>query len=329
VIALALCFSAYEVAQAAGIRAAFFTATAERAITCRAGRQTAMEPDPTEAADAIAITVPLGIWGTCRREASILRNHLRAEVRAPGLWKKILLALFQFGLFLTPALAWYRTEAGRRFGVPYVVALLAFLGLRAWYSLSPRHMQVVPRGYRERKFRFYRSLTTMQRSEPFTAAEIKRYQEDALGLIASFVRDHRADKAGTTIFANLLVEDGDDLVVVARDRPHRQPQCRHPKVGMLAWRCISSGQDQVSGDIYRDFPDTPPGKKYLSVLVTPIKASDGRVLGAVSVDSSKAYHFDTEFNDLVVFLSPYVALLTWTLDPNSRIAKPVVLKQEG
>ena len=79
------------------------------------------------------------------------------------------------------------------------------------------------------------------------------------------------------------------------------------------------------GDLYRELPGTPPGKSYKSILVIPVYLGD-EVVGAVSIDSSKAYHFDSSARDLVHFLMPYIALLAWTLDTGHIVGSSDVLR---
>jgi signal transduction protein with GAF and PtsI domain len=80
---------------------------------------------------------------------------------------------------------------------------------------------------------------------------------------------------------------------------------------MLAWRALSTGVTCVTGDVAKDFPDTGP-KPYASIMAIPIHGA-GRVLGVVSIDSSRRHHFDLEWSELERYLLPYVCLLGWTL----------------
>jgi GAF domain-containing protein len=152
----------------------------------------------------------------------------------------------------------------------------------------------------------------MQRRGSLTNPEVAEYQKEALCLIASFVRGHRADPSGTEIFANLLVEDGDDLVVVARNQDHRNPGARYPKEGMLAWGAILSGNAVCVGDIKKCIPSEASTKPYRSIMAIPVMGED-RILGVVSIDSTRPHHFDAELNDLERYLAPYVCLLGWSI----------------
>ena len=74
----------------------------------------------------------------------------------------------------------------------------------------------------------------------------------------------------------------------------------------------------MSGDVYADYPETMPGKPYLSILAIPLKYRDNLV-GVVCVDSSRRYHFDGTFRELTSSLAPYVALLGWTIGASRNI----------
>jgi hypothetical protein len=175
-------------------------------------------------------------------------------------------------------------------------------------------MQLLRRNYGERKLKLYALLQDLQRPEPLAAGEVQRFQQEALALIANYVRDHRADRSGTQIFVNLLVEEGDDLVVVARDQPHRDRSARYPKAMMLATRALETQDAATVGDVYLEFPDTPRGKPYRSILVVPVVLeAERRAVGVVSIDSSRPYHFESDFKGLVTALMPYACLLAWTL----------------
>jgi hypothetical protein len=128
------------------------------------------------------------------------------------------------------------------------------------------------------------------------------------------VRDHRADFDGKAIFANLLVDAGVDIVVVARDTVHRKGRVRCPRDRMAAAHVFDTGERVVVGDLQKEFPGHAP-KPYSSFLIVPIYLG-GKIVGAVSIDSSERYHFDFEADDLWVCLMPYINLLAWTLSPD-------------
>jgi putative methionine-R-sulfoxide reductase with GAF domain len=113
-----------------------------------------------------------------------------------------------------------------------------------------------------------------------------------------------------------LVREGNDLVVIARDQEHtnRVHRSRVPIVNTVVGEALTTGREALCGDLYREFPNTIPGRPYRSILAIPIKRRDGVVLGVVSIDSAKKYHFDGDVRNLVTYLQPYVALLVWSVD---------------
>jgi|JI10StandDraft_1071094.scaffolds.fasta_scaffold28831_4 hypothetical protein len=203
-----------------------------------------------------------------------------------------------------------------------VVTVLSALGIvtmKGWAAikeLDPKHMRLLKYHYDERKLMLQKLLHTQQRwfaSAP-TAREVETFFDEALALISLYVRDHRGDlKDSKKIFANLLVRDGDEVVVVRRSGSDRPFPLRYGRESCgLAWEALRSGAAQVTGDVFVDFPNTPKTKKYRSVLVLPVKLQ-GAVLGAVSIDSELPYHFDSDFHNLQAHLAPYVQLLALAL----------------
>ena len=215
-----------------------------------------------------------------------------------------------FGLFVYPVF-WVK---GWKHGAIYTAIWLIVAAAKAWRELSPRNLQMFQKNYLERKLTLYRLMQRLEGSGEMTRTEVRDFQEHALRLIASYVRDYRADINGTQIFANLLVSQGDSLVVIARDQPHpgRSTPAASPKAHMLASRALETGQYQVTGDVYADFSQTPPGKPYSSILAIPVQ-HERACLGVVCIDSSRRYHFDLQAETLVKYIYPYVGMLAWTL----------------
>jgi GAF domain-containing protein len=115
------------------------------------------------------------------------------------------------------------------------------------------------------------------------------------------------------IFANLLIGEGDEMVVVARDQVHRVGGARYPRNVMIASKALETGHPQLVGELYEEWPETVEGKPYRSILAIPVN-TESKVVGVVSIDSSLPFHFHADPN-LVNYLMPYVGLLAWTLDP--------------
>jgi GAF domain-containing protein len=199
-----------------------------------------------------------------------------------------------------------------RYGLLHTVTAILLLYGRAVRLSGPVTLPQVQYQYLARKSRLYRLLKLMQRRAHLTPHEILDFQREALELIVSYVRGHRADLSGTQIFANLLVEDGDDLIVVARNQEHREPGARYAKSTMLAWTAMHDGQTECMGDLVKDVPQQAEAKPYRSIMAVPVWGEE-KVVGVVSIDSTRPHHFDIECQNLERYLAPYICLLAWSI----------------
>jgi hypothetical protein len=164
--------------------------------------------------------------------------------------------------------------------------------------------------------------------ERVSQADAKKIITDILDLIVLHVRDARGnhDERRTDVFANLLVEDGEEMVVVARDAAlhskefHRHTPDRHPKHSMVAYRAIHEKSPLSIGDILRENRHAPRNKPYRSILALPVMGSEeGSVIGAISLDSSRPYFFQSFKlgaieDSLENGLQPYVQTLALVLE---------------
>lgn len=286
----------------------------ESAIVVKSAASPSVPPPTNSLVPASQTGAIAGVVQGSRRWVFIAKHYAWTSVRSPRWWFTVVLTLVQVGL-----ISWPLVQLKVGFW-PFLVSFSGLLGtqlLKRWKDNQPKERHIVWRNYDERKLALYRLVhATIDRGR-MTAPEIATYQRDVLALIASYVRDHRCDWETPTIFANLLVDDGEDLVVIARDQDHRHARARYPKAGMLAAKALASGEPILTGDVYRDYPDTVPGKAYSSVLAIPIHC-DGQVVGVVSVDSSQKFHFDLDGSKLVDWLRPFVAMLSWTLPKRAK-----------
>jgi hypothetical protein len=199
----------------------------------------------------------------------------------------------------------------------YAMAGLILL-IKVWNAIKefdPKHLPMLKRTRTERQLLLEKLIHSVHLwvSKAPAKREIEVFQQDTLHLIASYVRDHRSDLKGKKIFVNLLIRDGEELVVVARSDLKRPiPQRYKADECLVMWTAIETGVTQFTGDVYIDSPATPAGKPYNSVLAMPIKL-DKKVVGGVSVDSAAKYHFDRYVDELQTELAPYVQLLAVTL----------------
>lgn len=268
---------------------------------------------PGAAPSALASTTPAPkrrFWRTkiyeARRKVIATYHSARCDVFAPGWKAQLLQTVAQVVLVALPAIG-----MGWKYGFYYTGAWALFWFYRSWAQSTPRALAMLNRNDAERQLQLG-SLIEMLLRNDLAPAEVRAFQQRALQLIVSYVRDHRSDLSATEIFANLLVEDGVDMRVVARDRQHRVTSLRHPKKDSIAWKAVSTGEIQFTGDVYHDYPTTLPGKPYRSILAIPV-VLDGKVLGTVSIDSSREHHFDGAVDRMAQHLLPFVTLLSWTL----------------
>lgn len=198
-----------------------------------------------------------------------------------------------------------------------ILYLLSVLFIRK-RDLSPANMQFQQQGYAQRKAHLAAAILLLGdkiQKAGLSADEKKEIRKHALDAIVSYVRVYLSDLKETKIFANLLIEDGADIVVVQRDSAcKRDTIVKYPKADLLAWQAFQTATTVGCGDIKHVFPTTQHGKPYNSVLVIPLlEAAGRRVIGAVSIDSSEFFHFNTYENGLETSLLPYTQLLITTL----------------
>jgi hypothetical protein len=150
---------------------------------------------------------------------------------------------------------------------------------------------------------------------------------DVLRVIAIHVRDHRGDHRRLRVFANLLLPDGDDLVVVARDPTlhtehyHRDIPKRYKKALLAAGRAFDGKAAVSVGELTVQYPEGPKNKPYASILALPLFGSStgNTPIGVVSIDCSRPYFFETFApgaieNELENNLAPYLRTLVLVLE---------------
>jgi len=196
------------------------------------------------------------------------------------------------------------------------IAVLTFttgMLMKALKTSAPEGLTYLPQNYLDRKYALSAKIENTFRMFEMPPSEIQAFREGVLQIIAQYVRDHRGDRKGRSIFANLLIEDGPDIVVLARDQEHRKPMVRCPRSEMIATSVFETGEIEAVGDLRKEFPHLPQ-KPYSSFMVVPIRLGT-KIVGSVSIDSAERYRFDFEAGALAASLMPYIKLLAWTLTP--------------
>ena len=271
----------------------------------------ALEPTAKESLPALPETPPpVTFVPTTRsffgRELRIIWYRGVAWYRRRALFERLLYMAVLLSLPVQTAVknGWSLLSIGS------IVALVLLHGRKAWMEHDPKHMRQLEKNYLMRKFALAGLIR--RRDGRWNAAEVQSFRVDVLKLLASYVRDHRADLNRPKIHANLMVLDGDDIVVIARDSEHRKPNARYPRTALAASKAFETGQAVVVGDVAAEFPDGPKDKRYASIVAYPLYRND-KIVGVLSIDSEVKYHFDWESDSLWDFLQPYIALLSWTL----------------
>lgn len=170
--------------------------------------------------------------------------------------------------------------------------------------------------------------------------EVRSLLTDLLDIVALHVRDHRGShsKDKHEVFANILLEDGEKLTVVARDsilhkmEYERKIPLSYSKSTMLCGRSLESRKALSVGDLTHAYPEGPKNKPYRSILAIPLFGTDDTPYGVLSIDSSRPYFFESFItdqveNDLENSLQPYLQLITMILECLVSHDKSVVLQK--
>lgn len=184
-----------------------------------------------------------------------------------------------------------------------------------------------------------RKIAVKLREAPISGADAREIVIDILNCIVVHVRDARGSHRHLEVFASLLMEDDDNLIVVARDRwlgspQHQRPvPVTYPKGIMLGTRAMVSRRALSVGDLCREYPEAPKNKPYRSILAIPVIGTDETsVLAVVSVDSSRPYFFQSFRSGIVEdalenSLQPYLQTLVLALESLISPDKKTVLRE--
>ncbi|MFY0571122.1 GAF domain-containing protein [Archangium lansingense] len=250
-----------------------------------------------------------------RRRFYTLRYNVGTAITSPSWWGRAALALGGMAAISVPVFA----KFGWTGGGLHIGFQLLLLAVRAWTQSAPQNLAQVERSSNRRRLALYKLVQQMNQRMSLMPWQVGQFQQEVLALVASYVRDHRGDYDGTKVFVNLLVERGDVMEVIARDKDHRVLGRRIPKAHSIAWEAMRSGNEVYTGQLYEDYPDTELGKKYESVLAIPVRFGT-TIVGVVTIDSESAFHFEGEVKKVTTLVMPYIAMLGWTLQDERRAA---------
>jgi len=221
--------------------------------------------------------------------------------------------LFQTILLAIPI---YVTVVKWDLGWIWVVSYVALVFLARKETYNPKHMQIARDGYSARKAALAAAIFQIGVDVRPAISDKDRLRSHALDMIVSYVRGFRSDDSHTKIFSCLLTLNPDTHKIQVKLRDNisskkRESYTEYDCSGMLAERCFLLKEIQVTGNVKREFPVTPSGKEYNSILCIPIfsRNSAADVVAVVSIDSTEYYHFDTRWHELYTNLFPYIALI--------------------
>ena len=171
------------------------------------------------------------------------------------------------------------------------------------------------------------NLNISKETQP-AVEEVKIILRELLDVIVLHVRDYRGNHndAKRVVFASILLESDDNLIVVARDSMSHHPQYERPipkiytKTSLLCGHAMESKKALSVGKLSSQYPHGPQNKPYDSILAIPLigSASD-EAYGCLSVDCSRPYFFESLRPDYIESqmensLQPYIHLITMVLE---------------
>jgi len=186
-----------------------------------------------------------------------------------------------------------------------------------------------------------KTINLRLKGEMATGVEVQKLLSSILDIIVLHVKDHRGSfrRDSPDVFANVLIDCGHQLTVVARDSLlhgndyHRPIPSTYTKSSMVCGRAIDSRKPLSVGMLTEDYPEAPKNKPYQSILAIPLISSDDLVVyGALSIDSTRPYFFESFVpgqveNDLENSLLPYLQLITLVLERFTGLDAPAILRR--
>nr|WP_281719506.1 hypothetical protein [Nitrosomonas nitrosa] len=153
-------------------------------------------------------------------------------------------------------------------------------------------------------------LANNVRTNKFTTTSLHQIEQGLLSAMKSEVESVLGDSEGIYLSVNLIVEDRPStelLIVLNRSNLDRELYKTYPKDdSMIAWQAMKANGFKYVSNYKQD-----NGKPYRSILAFPIVShADGKPqsLGAISIDSSIAGHFDGHENKLETVLLFYISI---------------------
>ncbi|WP_143735043.1 GAF domain-containing protein [Methylocaldum sp. 14B] len=147
-----------------------------------------------------------------------------------------------------------------------------------------------------------------------SSENLMHVRKKLLECIVEHVREYRGDLYGTKIYSNLLIREGEEIVVVARDSPSRKEGVRYSKDALLSSKVFDEIK-AISCGRARDH--TERHIEYESFMALPVvDYNNNTCLAVITIDSTEPHHFDDIYQSLETMLRPYTRTLaiTFTLE---------------
>lgn len=145
-----------------------------------------------------------------------------------------------------------------------------------------------------------------------TPEKIKEIRQRLLRCIVDTVRAYRNDLQGSKIFSNLLVPDGNDLVVAIRNAPDRTDGTRYSKNSLKCSAVLTTKKPLFCGDV-EHLEENKRDVRYKSFMAIPVlNYTNNECIAIVTIDSTEFHHFDEIYETFDTLLSPYITTITTT-----------------
>ena len=152
--------------------------------------------------------------------------------------------------------------------------------------------------------------TCLVKPEHATPDKIKEIRQRLLSCIVDTVRAYRNDLPGSKIYSNLLVPDGDDLVVVIRNAPNRTDGTRYKKSDLECSNVLNSRKPIFCGNVEQVTDRELSYKSFMAIPVMDYTKQE--CVAIVTIDSTEIHHFDEIYESFDTLLSPYITTITTT-----------------
>lgn len=150
-----------------------------------------------------------------------------------------------------------------------------------------------------------------------TPEKLKEIRQKLLRCIVDTIRAYRNDLQGSKIFSNLLVPNGNDLVVTIRNAPDRADGTRYRRDSLKCSEVLETKKPMFCGDVQQFNNRTMPYKSFMAIPV--LNYTKEKCLAIVTIDSTELHHFDEIYETFDTLVSPYITTITTTFIVESMV----------